>query len=232
MYNERKILQVYNRKKVKVSYGVVLYNTTTDKYLAIRKRCTYAYSKILSGLYKDINQDNLLSQITVKEAIKIILNTGNIISFIKILEDANIQYNSYTLDLALNKIKTGNVVKKCKRLLLDGVLYKDIQLTWPKGNKNKRESNLDCALRELKEETSIDINTINYTIKGECICSCFKSEDLIEYRIKVFIIHTPDIIDIKEEYDKDEVREILWVDIDYFKANCYDGYLHHIDKYT
>ena len=232
MYSNRRIISSYNRRKFKASYGVVLYNTTTDKYLAVKKRYTYAYSRLLCGIYKDINQYELLEQLTVREAIKIVLNTKNIKTYTRLLDEIGIQRNTYNISISLDKIKRCDTINKCKKLLLSNKLLDDIYWTWPKGNKNKGETNIACAIRELKEETGVDINTISYTVKGECLCNSFKSEDLIEYRVRVFVIHTPDIIDLCYEYDRDEIASVKWITLDELKSNCCSGYLLHLDKYT
>lgn len=232
MYSNRRIISSYNRRKFKASYGVVLYSTNDDKYLAVKKRHTYAYSRLLCGIYKDINQYELLEQLTVKEAIKIILNGKNINSYTRLLSDIGIQHNRYNINISFDKISRCDTVNKCKELLLNGKLSDSIQWTWPKGNKNKGESNIICAIRELKEETGVDINTIPYTIKGECLCNSFKSEDLIEYRVRVFVIHTPNIIDLRYEYDREEIDIVKWITLDELKSNCCPGYLSHLDKYT
>lgn len=71
-------------------------------------------------------------------------------------------------------------VKRLKRLIVNS---KDSEILWeiPKGSKNKDETNIDCAIREFYEETSIDYSKYKIIHEIEPVCSTVH-DDNIEYK--------------------------------------------------
>lgn len=229
-YPDRKIIYVENKKKLKMSYGIVLFSKNTNRYLAVKKRNTYGYCRILSGMYKSIDCDNLLKQFTSKEAIKLILNHKNKISFRYLLDECNVHTNEFTIDCSLSKIKELNIVYRCKKYLLDDLLSNEIKWSWPKGSKEGDESKLTCALRELYEETGINMSKRPYILRKSFICNEFMSEELIMYQNKMFLLEIDDEIELSNVHIG-EIVEAKWVTSYEFKSNCNESYLRYIDSY-
>ena len=152
--------------RIQKSYGIACYRKRWNKlnyeFLFINKRLSYAFISFIKGMYeKNINSPNiskLLNQMTVDE--KIILKSL----------DFNIIWYKYYIEKSDTNQKTINMYNRFKKkfdnnFMKDGgkhLLYlieksTSVNLIWeiPKGHKNNKEFEINAAIREFYEETSI-----------------------------------------------------------------------------
>lgn len=147
------------KPKEKTSYGIACCRYVNNQWeiLMIKKRITYAFNNFVNGKYKSNNNAEiirLLSGMTIEEKLDLLsLNFNQIwyrlwlnkkISLSHFAICKNKFNNAFTLDggSRLNKL-----IKKST----------NANYIWeiPKGQKSTYESNIECAIREFSEETSI-----------------------------------------------------------------------------
>ena len=106
-------------------------------------------------------------------------------------------------------------IKKNKRLVerlynIDN--YENTEWEFSKGRKNNNEINIDCAIRELKEETNIDLKDYSLIKNILPIIEEYVSTNNVKYRICYYVAHyNKDMID--DIVDNDEVYKIKWINI-------------------
>jgi 8-oxo-dGTP pyrophosphatase MutT (NUDIX family) len=118
------------------------------------------------------------------------------------------------LQQIINGVNIGNKFISFKTLL-NGIESKWNEPEWgfPKGRRNLKESDLDCALREFQEETNIKKNQITIlTITP--IIEYFKGTNNINYKhIYYFAICNTNInFNKKNKYQYSEISDIAWMD--------------------
>ncbi len=133
------------------SYGILAYNE--NSVLLIRKRITYAFIEFTNGRYNMENIHLLFNNMTSQE--KLIILTFNF-KFIWYHCNLNMQNNKFykKAKIKFDLLQRSAYVKKIKGLISES---NDVELLWeiPKGRQRKCENNINTAVREFYEETSI-----------------------------------------------------------------------------
>ena len=215
-----------NVKINKKSLGIIIFNKSLNKVLMIQKKCSYSYMEFLYGKYDKNNQQTLLekfNKMTVQE--KLIISS---------FEFEWMWYYAF-----MTKEKNDNYCKAFgkfyKNFITNPRLLKTIlsnshrngSLLWepPKGRKNKNESSLSCAIREVYEETKHHHK--NYQIiPGKKIKKQF-IVDSVRYIIIYYIgtMLLPESInhDMNSGLLSSEVSDVKWISInkldDYYIIN-------------
>ena len=183
-------------------------------FLFVRKKNSIEYIEFIKGkynIYDDYSYINLLNYITLNE-----LNTLKNNNFIDIwnnlwnINDNNKQlYVKYENEYNISKNKFDNINKSIYDKIK--IIYNEPEWGFPKGKKNKYESNIDCAIREFNEETGINkiiiLNNINP------INEVFFGTNNIKYRHIYFISldnNNNDIINKSFLDYSDEISDIKW----------------------
>ena len=183
----------------KTSFGIILYKFINRKLklLLIKRKNTLGFVQFIRGQYSIQKVDYLqkLFNVMTNEEIELIKDrsfrflwnylwkTGidteiipshdyviSLKKFNSINEGVNIDTNHYNLDTFI-KNKTIN--------------YIDQEWGFPKGRKNKKETNIETAIREFTEETGIDPKSIKTTNKK--FIENYISYDNIEYKNIYFL---------------------------------------------
>lgn len=109
---------------------------------------------------------------------------------------------------------------------------KSVELIWeiPKGRKNKNETMIDCAIREFKEETSVDISFYSIMFNIKPIIESYISSN-VRYIHNYYTAYTIKDFDpiINFKYDNiSEIDSIRWVTLDEIKFIDHSGRLYKI----
>jgi 8-oxo-dGTP pyrophosphatase MutT (NUDIX family) len=132
-----------------------------------------------------------------------------------------------------NKFEASFVSDNGKRLRSLISNTKNNELIWeiPKGRKNRKETVLDCAIREFKEETSVDIDmyTIMFNIKP--IVESYVSAN-VKYVHNYYTAYTSKTFDptVSFSYDTQisEIDSIRWVNLNEIKFIDHSGRLYSL----
>jgi 8-oxo-dGTP pyrophosphatase MutT (NUDIX family) len=173
-----------NRTPKNISYGIIVYKIINDVpyYCLICRRDSFTYSEFIRGKYQleDIDTiKRMLSYMTEQEHTKILSNDFDTLwRSLWLLDRKNPISHNYKKDFNQSRYKFDTLTKgyyttvhfglgqrekqffKLENLIeLIQTESKFIEPEWgfPKGKKNKNETPVDCAKRELLEETNISI---------------------------------------------------------------------------
>jgi 8-oxo-dGTP pyrophosphatase MutT (NUDIX family) len=174
--------EINKLKKLKKKIDHIINNNNFNniiEYLLIRRRNSLNYVEFIRGKY-DINNLDYIEKsvnfITKKE--KELIKNNNFDTLWKDLWGEENINNSNEYDESIQKfnlLKNGfhikkneiNLFVKFDKLINDCVYnYEEPEWGFPKGRRNLKEKNIDCAKREFEEETTINqdnINIINVT---------------------------------------------------------------------
>jgi 8-oxo-dGTP pyrophosphatase MutT (NUDIX family) len=179
------------------------------KFLLVNRRNSLNYIDFIRGKYDIQNTahiNNMCNLMSVDE-----------VNMIKTENFNNLWYNlwlknsykkKYLEEMNLSKIKFNHLRETG---VLNNIESKYSSTEWeiPKGKKNTNETNLQCAIRELKEETSLSNNS--YTILSclDPIHDTFIGTNNKEYK-HIFYTAILDEDNISDDYKNNEISEIKW----------------------
>ena len=159
------------------SYGIIAFKCGMEgiEYLMIRRKDSYGYIDFMRGKYSTHNLNHLLSlvnEMSIDEKDRILtqpfeklwnemwgnVNNGN-------SHHKNEEMISKTRFETLREgIPTGiddKVITIKDIIQMSKTLWKETEWEFPKGRRNNKEKDLDCALREFEEETGIKSSELN-----------------------------------------------------------------------
>lgn len=218
---------LYHQCKLPItSIGIVAFRIKDQipEYLMIRRKDTLGYVDFMRGKYSLSNKEyllNLLNHMTNDEK-----NNLKTLSFIDLWKnvwgpgDISTQYkneetSSYDKYIQL---ETGVWFYNKKYTLNDLIdesssisNWEESEWGFPKGRRNNRETDYDCALREFKEETGYNtdgLTNIQNIIPYEEI---FTGSNYKSYKHKYFLMHMDYNVSLnKGHFEKSEVSKMEW----------------------
>lgn len=179
------------------SCGVILYKNNPEYleknkdnkylYLLIQRKDTLGYVEFLRGKYDEDNKDyikKLLGTMTYDEINKLenydFEELWNMLWLNKNIKHYQTEYDN-------SKGKFDNLVKGKNYMLEDLIKESNIQYIekewgFPKGRRNLKESDYDCALREFEEETGIDRDDYEIMRNIKPVEEIFNGSNNIRYK--------------------------------------------------
>ena len=223
--------EINKLKKIKRkidTFDIANYNNLIE-YLLIRRKNSLNYVEFIRGKY-DINNFDYLTKsmnfITINERCMVRNN-----SFENLWTDlwGNNSINSEFIESKnkFNLIKKGICIKKndinihfSLDKLIDNVVYNFKEPEWgfPKGRRNLKEKNIECAKREFEEETNIvsdNYNIINMTPLEET----YLASNNLKYKHIYYISQIKNRNTILEINKNNEDQKIEIGNISWFKFN-------------
>ena len=208
------------------SYGILLFRYNKElndiQYLMICRRHTFGYVEFIRACYKSHNPGyvkQLLMEMTIHERIKI-----QTLSFKELWLDLWQQTTTYYNHEYINALNAFNRLmnsKMCKEILhtLADSVWTTPEWGFPKGKRNMSENPMQCAVREMQEESGLVYN-LNYKSveRNKSIpiqtTEIFQSTDKRIYR-HVYYIYTHQgtvdyVFNEKNQMQMREVSNISW----------------------
>lgn len=189
------------------------------KILMIRRKNSMNYIEFLRGKYdiEDKAQIQKLFQLmTLEENLKI--KNGNFddlwSELWKETAKSKIYQKEYNLSLLkFEELKLNNFYD----LLESENLSKYLEPEWgfPKGRRNNNEKNLNCAIREFCEETSIDANCLHIFERLNCLDEEYLGTNSIEYKHIYYLASSEKELDLSINNDNQiyEIGDMAWFTI-------------------
>ena len=162
------------------------------KYLMIQRRDSLGFIEIMRGKYKVTDLDYIqyhISTMTVEEHKKILENDFDTL-WLGLWGTPKEQSINYKNDkeaarLKFNTLKDENTLHTMIAKVT--TLWETPEWGFPKGRRDPRESDLQCALRELREETGIHEKDVIFIRNLEALTETFFGSNHIHYCHKYFI---------------------------------------------
>lgn len=201
------------------SYGVIAYRVKNQQcqFILVQRKNTHGYTDFIRGRYYNKEPKAMLqlylNEMVEEERIKI-----RTLSFDQLWKD---------LWLQRNKISAGEYEKAKSRfnqINFDTLLinqnfknapYSIREYGFPKGRRNRKEDQLQCAMREFEEETAMKINIDQIVSKKTIFEENFVGTNGIQYRHVYFIArydlsYKEPSIDLRNIKQCEEVRDVKW----------------------
>lgn len=226
------------------SNGLIVYRVNAHnklEYLMICRKNTYGYAEFVKGCYSTTNKSSLMKlidEMTVLEK-QNLLNTSD---FFKLWADMwNVPYTGPSLTNAKNTnklykkflaIKNGLDNTQLKEssseqsyITLDVLInksttkWKEPEWEFPKGRRLSGETDINCALREFKEETGVRSQFINIIENIKPFEESIIGSNMRPYKNVYYIaqllsnITNSNNIDLSN-FQKSEVSQLKWVTYD------------------
>jgi 8-oxo-dGTP pyrophosphatase MutT (NUDIX family) len=211
-----------------ISYGIILFtrdNNNIEKYLMIRRKDSFGFIDFIRGKYNNcnINQiQNIVNEMSNDEKQRILNNP-----FDKLWKEMwsdtpsshykNEELSSYKKFEGLkNGIGVGNdkIVNVYDIINNSETNWKETEWEFPKGRKNNKEKDLECALREFEEETGISSDNISVIENIIPFEETFIGTNHKAYKHKYFLAYIKDNSINLNNFQKAEVSKLEWKSYD------------------
>lgn len=203
--------------------NTTLINQENIKYLLYQRRDTYAFMDFMRGLWNDdAKMFTLLSQISKDERKRLLT-----FSFDDLWEDL---WVSHSIDVTGIYIAGKDRAKKKFNSVKDKIfifleqtntsnIVCDAPWGFPKGKKNSKETDIDCAIREFCEETKFNITKNDILTELGTIIEWYEADNNKYYTTFYYIAQVPNLLPVKyintpgcirTSAVSDEVSNLIW----------------------
>ena len=218
---------LYHHCKLPItSIGIVVFrvNNKIPEFLMIRRKDSLGHIDFMRGKYSLNNKEyiiNMLNQMTIAE--KETLRTKTFDELWESIWGGSTILSQYkneeiTSKEKFNNLKAGVNYNNKLFTLNDLINESNQQFLWeetewgfPKGRRNHKESDYDCALREFQEETGYNVKhlfNLQNVIPYEEI---FTGSNYKSYKHKYFVMYMSHENSLLEnEFEKTEVSKMEW----------------------
>jgi 8-oxo-dGTP pyrophosphatase MutT (NUDIX family) len=213
-----------------ISYGIILFKNSLEglQFLMLRRKDSFGYIDFIRGKYSlyNLNQIiNIIDEMSIAEKHKILTVPFETL-WSEMWSDAN-SYNQYkNEEFSSNKkfenLKEGILIGY-KMLTIKNIIemsqtsWNETEWEFPKGRRNPKEKDLDCALREFEEETGINANDITIIENMLPFEEIFIGSNHQSYKHKYFLAcmeHPTEANNNLNNFQKTEVSKLEWKTLD------------------
>ena len=212
------------------SYGIILFRIVSNEsqFLMIRRKNSFGYIDFIRGKYSQYNVSqitSIINEMSLEEKNRIITLSFDDL-FCEMWGDVNTQCKGeeLTSKKKFESLREGMIIDDVFITLKDIVeatstTWAETEWEFPKGRRDQKEKDLECALREFEEETGIskhDIVIVDNIFPFE---ETFIGSNHRPYKHKYFLAFTDKIGDALHNFQKTEVSKIEWKTIE----NCVES---------
>jgi len=197
----------YNCRKPITSFGIVCYryNKGEIEYLLVQRKDSLGYVDFLRGKYNEKNLfqlKNIIQEMTLSEKENIINHTYSEL-WDKLWNKVNDKYD-------IKNEEKYNYIKKNYIHLFDSIKWVEPEWGFPKGRRNYKEKDLECALREFEEETGYLKKNLILIKNINQYKEIFIGSHLKSYKHKYFIAMIKNEDTYEMNLQKSEIGEMCW----------------------
>lgn len=203
-------------KSVRFAFGGIPADFGQEKTLLIQRRDTPEFLHLMRGFYKEKDINLIFSKSTRSEydLADHIVNADDqgmeniITNYLKVRYHQNLEF---MINNAIRKFKLYR--ETISHAINYNTPVKHQTYLWPKGGLMEGETAIECAQREIREETSLDVprdKILNNTYKVDIHSFTGKVYTTIYYLV---IIDSDKYIPT-DNFDKREIQKVEWVSFD------------------
>ena len=206
------------------SYGIIAYRfiNCENQFLMIRRKNSFGYIDYIRGKYSPYNIyqiQNIVDEMSLFEKTQILTN-----SFEKLWKDmwgdvSNFQYkneeqiSSKKFELMKEGICINNEIITIQSIIQKSQTnWGETEWEYPKGRRNFKEKDLDCALREFEEETGIFKEKLPFE-------EIFIGTNHKSYKHKYFLANMNNEEEGLDNFQLTEVSKLEWKSLE----NCLES---------
>ena len=216
------------------SYGIIAFKHTNEnniEYILINRKHSISYIEFIRGKYIYVKNDKdfvniryttyIFENMTQTERHNIRTKDFHYLwNDLWSFDDKKHKHEYITAKVKYNTLKNG-INLKFKQISLEYILntttskYTEPEWEFPKGRKNVKETDIDCALREFSEETDLNKNSVEL-ISDYPVCETYIGSNKTTYRNIYYIakFKNNDISELKvndnNSLQKAEIGNIKW----------------------
>ena len=194
------------------------------EYLMIRRKDSFGYIDFLRGKYSPYNIhqiQNMINEMTTDEKQNILTEPFDVLWRQMWGDITKSQYRNeeYTSLKKLELLRTGVFIND-KLITLSHLVFQsntfwhETEWEFPKGRRDSKEKDLDCALREFEEETGISKSKITIVENVMPFEEIFIGTNHKSYKHKYFLAYMNDNNASLSNYQKNEVSKLEWKSCD------------------
>lgn len=215
----------YQCKLPITSYGIILFRVTTEpEFLMIRRKDSFGYIDFIRGKYSISNIFQIqkcIDEMSVDEKNRIITKPFDVLW--KELWGVNSTPLYRSEETSSSKkfeaLKTGIMIND-KSITLNDIVYRS-STTWkeqewefPKGRRNYKENDMECAFREFEEETGISRKNIRLVENVIPYEEYFVGSNFKAYKHKFYLAYTSNQELTMNNYQRTEVSRMQWMNLE------------------
>jgi len=218
---------LFNQCKLPItSYGIIAFRSSGKgiQYLMLRRKDSFGYIDFIRGKYSLNNTyqlQNIINEMSNDEKKRLLNSTfnnlwknmwGDTLSHV-FKNEENLSQKKF--EQIKNGIFIDNVFVSLDEIIKNSATnWNETEWEFPKGRRNFKEKDLDCALREFEEETGISrlkLNVIENLLPFEEI---FIGTNHKSYKHKYFLAHINDEEEQLNNFQITEVSKLEWKTLD------------------
>jgi len=208
------------------SYGIIVFRSSIEglQFLMIRRKDSFGYIDFIRGKYSPYNiyqLQSMIDEMSLSEKQRILTEPFDELWKKMWGETTNSQYkseeasSSKKFDLIKEGININDTILNLKEIInRSNTEWYETEWEFPKGRRNYKEKDLDCALREFEEETGIHKSKITVIENVLPFEEIFIGSNHKSYKHKYFLAYMNDTCEYLHNFQITEVSKIEWKPID------------------
>ena len=204
------------------SYGIIAYHLVNSEYqfLMIRRKNSFGYIDYIRGKYSPYNiyqVQNIIDEMSLFEKTQILTNSFETLWKNMWGDVSNLQYKNEEqsslkkFELMKEGVNINNEIFTIQDIIQNSQTnWVETEWEFPKGRRNYKEKDLECAMREFEEETGIfkdKINIIENILPFEEI---FIGTNHKSYKHKYFLANMNNNTEVLDNFQLTEVSKLEW----------------------
>lgn len=208
------------------SYGIIVFRKSIEglQFLMIRRKDSFGYIDLMRGKYSPYNTyqiQNIINEMSVIEKERILNKPfeelwekmwGDCTNSLYKNEE---QTSAKKLELIKNGVTINDEIITLKDIVQNSnTNWNETEWEFPKGRRNHKEKDLECALREFEEETGIAQHKITIIENMLPFEEIFIGTNHKSYKHKYFLAYMNDVENNMSNFQITEVSKLEWKTID------------------
>jgi 8-oxo-dGTP pyrophosphatase MutT (NUDIX family) len=195
----------------------------------IRRKDSFGFIDFIRGKYSPYNifqVQNIVNEMSLVEKHEILTNSFDVLWLNMWGNSSNIQYKNEEASSSkkMETIRNGVIINN-NNITLRNIVensstkWNETEWEFPKGRRNHKEKDLDCALREFEEETGISKEKITVVENILPFEEIFIGTNHKSYKHKYFLAYMNETEENLDNFQITEVSTMEWKTID----NCLES---------